>query len=152
MLRRSRRYHLPVDDDDDDDDAVLSPFCGRLRYRRRLSYPVDDDDDDAVLSPFCGRLRYRRRLSYNLTLTVALVISRTSLSRSSPVRNFELRTTRDDSILDGFFDDPEYEHQRWVFDMINVAPVWEQNIFGRGIRVVGTNAIDRWLLLFFIPA
>ena len=33
------------------------------------------------------------------------------------------------------FDDAEISLQKWVFDMINVQPVWEQGIFGKGIRV-----------------
>jgi hypothetical protein len=34
-----------------------------------------------------------------------------------------------------FFDDPLYDGQRWVYDMINIVPVWERGYFGSGVRV-----------------
>ena len=41
------------------------------------------------------------------------------------------------------FNDPEMGVQRWVFDMINVWPVWEQGIFGTGIRVrINDEGVD----------
>ena len=36
---------------------------------------------------------------------------------------------------DNFFSDPLYTSNEWVFDMINVEPVWERGIFGNGVRV-----------------
>ena len=39
--------------------------------------------------------------------------------------------------------DFEYASQEWVFDMINVEPVWKQGIFGKGVRVrVNDNGVD----------
>ncbi|CAJ1962979.1 unnamed protein product [Cylindrotheca closterium] len=41
------------------------------------------------------------------------------------------------------FNDPEIGVQRWVFDMINVWPVWEQGIFGTGVRVrINDEGVD----------
>lgn len=34
-----------------------------------------------------------------------------------------------------FFNDPLYDGQRWVYDMINIVPVWEKGYFGDGVRV-----------------
>eukprot|EP00934_Nitzschia_sp_Nitz4_P002113 Nitzschia sp. Nitz4//scaffold272_size25479//1136//3663//NITZ4_008306-RA/size25479-augustus-gene-0.11-mRNA-1//1//CDS//3329545216//2113//frame0 len=34
-----------------------------------------------------------------------------------------------------FFSDPLYSVQSWVFEQINILPVWEQGYFGEGIRV-----------------
>ena len=31
--------------------------------------------------------------------------------------------------------DPLYSAQSWVYDQINVLPVWEEGIFGTGVRV-----------------
>lgn len=36
---------------------------------------------------------------------------------------------------ENFFEDPLYDGQRWVYDMINIVPVWEKGYFGRGVRV-----------------
>lgn len=36
---------------------------------------------------------------------------------------------------DNFFDDPLYDGQRWVYDMINIVSVWERGYFGNGVRV-----------------
>jgi len=33
------------------------------------------------------------------------------------------------------FNDPLYDSMRWLYDMINVAPVWEEGIRGKGVRV-----------------
>jgi hypothetical protein len=42
-----------------------------------------------------------------------------------------------------FFQDPLYDWQAWVFDMIHVLPVWQQGIFGSSIRVrVNDNGVD----------
>lgn len=49
-----------------------------------------------------------------------------------------------DTIIDGrtssssdenLFSDPNYSAQEWVFDMINIQPVWAKNYFGVGIHV-----------------
>lgn len=34
-----------------------------------------------------------------------------------------------------FFSDPLYDAQKWVYDAINVLPVWEQGLTGEGITV-----------------
>jgi Subtilase family/Proprotein convertase P-domain/Plexin repeat len=45
--------------------------------------------------------------------------------------------------LENFFGDPYYAQQRWVFDMIQLGPVWEQGIFGNGVRVrVNDDGVD----------
>ncbi|KAG7367189.1 subtilase family protease [Nitzschia inconspicua] len=36
---------------------------------------------------------------------------------------------------DNFFNDPLYDGQRWVYDMINIVPVWEKGYSGKGVRV-----------------
>jgi hypothetical protein len=42
-----------------------------------------------------------------------------------------------------FFQDPLYDGQSWVFDMIHVLPVWQQGIFGSSVRVrVNDNGVD----------
>ena len=42
-----------------------------------------------------------------------------------------------------FFSDPEYAGQSWVYEMINVVPVWQQGITGTGIRVrINDNGVD----------
>ena len=33
------------------------------------------------------------------------------------------------------FSDPLYDGQKWVYDMINVVPVWEKGYFGADVRV-----------------
>lgn len=33
------------------------------------------------------------------------------------------------------FSDPLYDGQKWVYDMINIVPVWDKGYFGRGVRV-----------------
>ena len=39
--------------------------------------------------------------------------------------------------------DPLYSAQAWVYDMINVVPVWEQGILGTGVRVrINANRVD----------
>ena len=41
------------------------------------------------------------------------------------------------------FEDPEMGIQHWVFDMINLWPVWEQGIFGNGIRIrINDQGVD----------
>ncbi|KAL3929269.1 MAG: hypothetical protein SGBAC_012287 [Bacillariaceae sp.] len=47
------------------------------------------------------------------------------------------------SFENNVFSDPEMGVQRWVFDMINVWPVWEQGIFGAGVRVrINDQGVD----------
>jgi len=47
------------------------------------------------------------------------------------------------SITADMFNDPEIHTQAWVLKMINVAPVWQQGIFGKGVRVrVNDYGID----------
>lgn len=42
-----------------------------------------------------------------------------------------------------FDSDPLIPAQQWVFDQINVEPVWSQNIFGTGIRVrINDDGVD----------
>lgn len=42
-----------------------------------------------------------------------------------------------------FFDDPRYDEEKWVFDMINIIPVWELGYFGSGIRVrINDNGVQ----------
>jgi hypothetical protein len=45
----------------------------------------------------------------------------------------------DDSQLcspsENFFSDPLYRTNEWVFDMINVRPVWEKGYFGASVRI-----------------
>jgi subtilisin-like proprotein convertase family protein len=42
-----------------------------------------------------------------------------------------------------FKSDPNYYKQNWVLEMINVLPVWEQGIFGEGIRVrINDDGVD----------
>jgi hypothetical protein len=49
----------------------------------------------------------------------------------------------DNDSLDNFFGDVNYAQQQWVFDMINLGPVWEQGIFGTGVRVrVNDDGVD----------
>jgi len=44
---------------------------------------------------------------------------------------------------DHFFSDPLYSAQKWVYDMINILPVWEKGLFGKDIRVrVNDNAFN----------
>mmetsp|Transcript_16893 Transcript_16893/g.40889 ORF Transcript_16893/g.40889 Transcript_16893/m.40889 type:complete len:1111 (+) Transcript_16893:137-3469(+) len=48
-----------------------------------------------------------------------------------------------DEMLNNFFDDEYYGYQQWVFEMINVGPVWAQGIFGDGVRVrVNDDGVD----------
>lgn len=52
-------------------------------------------------------------------------------------------TGRSNDILDGFFYDQYYNQQQWVFEMINLGPVWEQGLFGDGVRVrVNDDGMD----------
>ena len=42
-----------------------------------------------------------------------------------------------------FFQDPLYDDQSWVFDMIHVLPVWQQGIVGSSVRVrINDNGVD----------
>ena len=34
------------------------------------------------------------------------------------------------------FDDPAYEAQSWVYDLINVVPAWEMGLTGQGVQIV----------------
>jgi len=69
-------------------------------------------------------------------MVIILIASWINVSRSTTSENNVL-------ILDGFFNDVEYENQRWVFEMINIGPVWSKGIFGKGIRVrVNDAGID----------
>mmetsp|Transcript_29477 Transcript_29477/g.33081 ORF Transcript_29477/g.33081 Transcript_29477/m.33081 type:complete len:892 (-) Transcript_29477:118-2793(-) len=44
---------------------------------------------------------------------------------------------------DNFFSDPMYGGQNWIFDAINVVPVWERGYFGKGVRVrINDEGID----------
>lgn len=49
-------------------------------------------------------------------------------------------------ILHKFFSsdsDPLYPAQSWAYEMINVIPIWEQNIFGRGVKVrINDNGVN----------
>jgi subtilisin family serine protease len=39
--------------------------------------------------------------------------------------------------------DPLYNAQEWVYDMINVVPVWQSGIFGTGVHVrVNDEGVD----------
>ncbi|CAJ1961945.1 unnamed protein product [Cylindrotheca closterium] len=41
------------------------------------------------------------------------------------------------------FSDPDVSGQQWIFDTINIAGVWEQGIFGKGVRVrVNDQGVD----------
>ena len=43
----------------------------------------------------------------------------------------------------GIFNDEDYLDQKWVFDMINIYPVWEAGFFGKGVRVrVNDDGVD----------
>lgn len=39
------------------------------------------------------------------------------------------------SNFQNFFQDPLYDAQKWVYDMIRVVPVWKAGIFGAGVKV-----------------
>jgi hypothetical protein len=36
---------------------------------------------------------------------------------------------------ENFFSDPMYDTNEWVFDMINIRPVWEKGYFGASVRI-----------------
>lgn len=45
--------------------------------------------------------------------------------------------------LDNFFGDVDYSRQQWVFEMIQLGPVWEQGIFGNNVRVrINDDGVD----------
>jgi len=39
------------------------------------------------------------------------------------------------STTDNLFNDPNYSAQKWVYDLMNVEPVWRQGITGKGVMV-----------------
>lgn len=48
-----------------------------------------------------------------------------------------------DARTNNVFDDPLYDAQSWIYNLINVEPVWRQNITGKGVRVrVNDNGVD----------
>ncbi|CAJ1939105.1 unnamed protein product [Cylindrotheca closterium] len=41
------------------------------------------------------------------------------------------------------FNDPDFNLQQWAFEMINLYPVWEKGLFGKGIRIrVNDGGVD----------
>lgn len=47
--------------------------------------------------------------------------------------------TCEDEGKDNFFSDPLYDAQEWVYDMLNIRPVWEQGLTGEGIMIQVTD-------------
>lgn len=75
--------------------------------------------------------------------------ARCASSTSTPFNVFSHCTRNIDYVQDtctdpgNFFTDPMYSGQAWVYDMINVRPVWERQIFGNGVRVrINDNGVD----------
>jgi subtilisin family serine protease len=75
----------------------------------------------------------------------------TSLNSPNYVSNsiFSHCTSLDDYVTDtceqpeNFFSDPAYSGQAWVYEMVNVESVWNQGIFGQGVRVrINDNGVD----------
>lgn len=47
----------------------------------------------------------------------------------------DYQTTCDAAGEDNFFTDPLYDSMQWVYDMINVVPVWEMGLTGANVHV-----------------
>ena len=45
---------------------------------------------------------------------------------------------------DNFFSDPLYDGQKWVYEMINIVPVWEKGYSGKNVRVrINDDGVDK---------
>jgi hypothetical protein len=57
--------------------------------------------------------------------------------------DFTVTLNSNTNVESNFFQDPLYDGQSWVYDMIHVLPVWQQGIFGSSVRVrVNDNGVD----------
>jgi hypothetical protein len=79
------------------------------------------------------------------TSTTSTTTESGSIGSSSAVTAGGVQTLEnsDTGTLDNFFGDVNYAQQQWVFDMIHLGPVWEQGIFGNGVRVrINDDGVD----------
>jgi hypothetical protein len=67
--------------------------------------------------------------------TPSFVDDVTIVTREQSCKSPEDYTTDSCTEPSNFFSDPLFSAQKWVFDMINVVPVWEKGYFGSGVRV-----------------